>query len=217
MIRQLKPALLLTLLLTAVLGLGYPLVVTGAVGLLFPHESHGSLVEREGRIVGSSLVGQNFTSPRYFHPRPSATTDVDPNDAAKTIPSPYNAANSGGSNAAPTSRAYVDSVQAAAEALRAENPLSVGPIPADLVQASGSGLDPHISPAAAFWQIPRVAGARGVSEADVRRLVERTAGGRGLGIFGERTLNHPRNKLAQLNPRVDGPEKRRKSAIGPIS
>lgn len=196
MMKHLVPSILLTLVLTLVLGLAYPLAMTGAAQALFPRQAHGSLIERNGAVVGSALIGQAFTKPWYFHPRPSATTDTDPNDPAKTVPSPYNAANSGASNAAPTSKAYLDSTQALVERVKAENPQARGPVPVDLVTASASGLDPHISPAAAEFQLSRVAAARGVPEEDLRRLVAAQTEGRLFGILGEPRVNVLRLNLA---------------------
>src|SRR5205807_5780724 len=145
-------------LMTILTGLAYPLAMTGIAGLVFPRQSAGSLIERDGKVVGSELIGQNFTAEKYFHGRPSATTDTDPNDPTKTVPAPYNAANSGGSNLGPTSQALIDRVKDDAEKLKAENPSE--PIPVDHVTTSASGLDPDITPAAADFQVPRVAKAR---------------------------------------------------------
>ena len=196
MIKQILPATLLTLLLTVLLGLGYPLAMTGIAGTLFPTQAHGSLIEKNGAVVGSGLIAQGFAKPDYFHPRPSATTDADPNDPTKTVPAPYNAANSGASNAAPTSKSYMESTQALVDQIKAENPDARIPVPVDLVTASGSGLDPHISPAAVEYQLPRVAKARHVSEADLRALVARQAEGRVFGILGEGRVNVLRLNLA---------------------
>lgn len=189
MLKQILPAALLTLLLTVVLGLGYPLAMTGIAGALFPTQAQGSLIEKDGQVIGSALIGQAFTKPEYFRPRPSATTDADPNDATKTVPSPYNAASSGASNAAPTSKSYIEGTRSLVDQLKAENPDARIPMPVDLVTASGSGLDPHISPAAAEYQVPRVAKARGMAESELRALVAAHTEGRMLGILGEARVN----------------------------
>jgi K+-transporting ATPase ATPase C chain len=193
--RQIRPALVTTVLLTVVTGLLYPLAVTGIARAAFPRQAAGSLVERDGKVVGSALIGQGFADPRYFHGRPSATTGTDPNDPTKTVPAPYNAANSGGSNLGPTSKALVDRVTADVARLRAEAG-SGGSVPADLVTTSGSGLDPDISPAAALFQVPRVAKARGLPEERVRELVDASTEGRTLGFIGEPRVNVLRLNLA---------------------
>jgi potassium-transporting ATPase KdpC subunit len=197
MLNQFRPAFVLLLAMTAVTGLAYPLAMTGLAGAIFPAKAAGSLIERDGRIVGSSLIGQNFTSPGYFHPRPSATTAADPADATKTVPAPYNAANSSGSNLGPTSAALAERVKADLDALRAENPGE--PVPVDLVTTSGSGLDPDISPEAALFQVPRIAKARNLSEDKVRDLVGSQVQGRTLGLLGERRVN-----VLALNLALDG-------------
>jgi len=196
MLKQLKSAILLTIVVTLLLGLAYPLAMTWAAGTLFPHQAHGSLIEKNGVVIGSELIAQGFAKPEYFHPRPSATTDTDPNDATKTIPAPYNAANSGASNSAPTAKAYIDSTQALVDAVKAENPKSTGPVPVDLVTASGSGLDPHISPAAAAYQMMRVASARHAPAQQVAKLVADFSEGRTFGILGEASVNVLKLNLA---------------------
>jgi len=194
MIKHLRPAIMLTVLMTALTGLGYPLAMTGVAGLLFPYQAKGSLIERDGKIIGSELIGQNFTDDGYFHGRPSATTDTDPNDSSKTVPAPYNASNSGGSNYGPTSKALVDRVTGDSDLLAATNPSAK--VPVDLVTTSASGLDPDITPAAALFQIPWVAKARGLPEDRLRRLVEDNTAGRILGILGEPHVNVLKLNLA---------------------
>ena len=196
MLRLIRPAIVMLLGLSAITGLLYPLAVTGFAQALFPWQANGSIIERDGKPVGSALIGQNFASPRYFHPRPSATTEPDPKDPSKTVPVPYAADNSGGSNLAPTAKALVDRVKDDSAQLRAENPGV--PIPGDLVTTSGSGLDPDISPQAAAFQIPRVAKARGIDEAALRDLVAAHTAPRLLGVFGE-----PRVNVLELNMALD--------------
>jgi K+-transporting ATPase ATPase C chain len=187
MLKELRPALAMTLALTVITGLLYPLAITGAAQLLFPAQANGSLVRKDGAVVGSALIGQAFADARYFRPRPSATTGADPADPSKSVPQPYNAANSMGSNLGPTAMALVERVQADAGRLKAENPGSA--IPADLVTSSASGLDPDLSPAAADFQVPRVAKARGLPAETVRRLVVENTAPRMLGFLGEPTVN----------------------------
>ena len=163
---------------------------------IFPRQAQGSLIERDGKVVGSALIGQDFTSDKYFHGRPSATTAPDPQDATKTVPAPYNAANSGGSNLGPSNKALIDRVQGDIEKLKKENPAA--PVPADLVTTSASGLDPHISPEAALFQVPRIAKARNMPEDRVRQLVEDNTEGRFLGLLGE-----PRVNVLLLNLALD--------------
>jgi K+-transporting ATPase ATPase C chain len=196
MLKQIRPALVLLVALTLITGLLYPLAITGVAGILFPAQANGSLIERDGKVVGSSLIGQQFTSERYFHGRPSATTAPDPNDATKTVPAPYNAANSGGSNLGPTSKALIERVQGDVEKLKAENPGT--PVPQDLVTTTASGLDPDISPEGALFQVPRVAKARNMPEDRVRQLVNEHIEGRTFGLLGE-----PRVNVLALNLALD--------------
>ena len=184
---EVRPALVILTVLTLLTGLAYPLGVTAVAGLLFPHQAHGSLVEQDGCPIGSALIGQPFAGERTFHGRPSATTTADPNDPAKTVPAPYNAANSGGSNLGPTNKALIERVQGDLETLKKDQPSAAVPI--DLVTTSGSGLDPHISPEAALFQVPRVAKARGMSEDVLRQLVSRHVEDRQLGFLGEPHVN----------------------------
>ncbi len=196
MIKQIRPAILMIVLMTLLTGLAYPLAMTGIAGLVFPRQAAGSLVERNGHVIGSELIGQNFAAENYFHGRPSATTDTDPADASKTVPAPYNAQNSGGSNAGPTSKALIDRVKGDAEKLAAENPGAA--VPVDLVTTSASGLDPDITPAAASFQVPRVARARKLPEDRVRQLVAENTEGRLLGLLGEPHVN-----VLKLNMALD--------------
>src|SRR5277367_323081 len=169
MLREIRPAIILLLGLTLITGLAYPLAMTAIAGVIFPKQAEGSLIERDGKIVGSALIGQEFKSDKYFHGRPSATTAPDPADATKTVAAPYNAASSGGSSLGPSNKALIDRVQADLDTLRQENPAAS--VPADLVTTSGSGLDPDISPETAYFQVPRVAKARKLAEDRVRQLV----------------------------------------------
>ena len=196
MLKEIRPALVLVIALTLITGLVYPLVMTGIAGAVFPRQAQGSLIEQDGKVVGSALIGQEFTSDRYFHGRPSATVAPDPADATKTVPAPYNAANSGGSNLGPTNKALVDRVQGDVEKLKQENPSA--PVPVDLVTTSGGGLDPHISPEAALFQVPRVAKARNMPEDRLRALVNEHVEGRTLGLLGE-----PRVNVLALNLALD--------------
>jgi potassium-transporting ATPase KdpC subunit len=196
MLRLIRPALVVLVALTLITGLAYPLAMTGIAQLLFPRQAQGSLIERNGTVVGSELIGQVFESDKYFHGRPSATTAPDPKDATKTVPAPYNAANSGGSNLGPSNKALVDRVQGDMEKLKQEN--SSAPVPPDLVTTSASGLDPHISPEAALFQVPRVAKARNVPEDRIRQLVADHTEGRFLGLLGE-----PRVNVLLLNLALD--------------
>jgi K+-transporting ATPase ATPase C chain len=197
MLKQIRPAIVLVIGLTLITGLVYPLAMTGIAGTIFPYQAQGSLVEKDGKVVGSMLIGQVFTDDKYFHGRPSATNTPDPKDSTKTIDAPYNAANSGGSNLGPTNKALIERVKGDMESLKKENPSSSVPI--DLVTTSGSGLDPHISPEAALFQVPRVAKARNMPEDRVRRLVQERTEGRLLGLLGE-----PRVNVLALNMALDG-------------
>ena len=189
---HLRPAIVLIALFTLLTGAVLPAAFTGFAVLAFPHQAGGSLVEHDGQVIGSSLLGQNFTSDRYFHPRPSATTDTDPNDSGKTVPAPYNAANSGGSNLGATSKALIDRVTADMKGATG------GLAPADSVTASASGLDPDISPANADRQLARVAEARSLAEDRLRTLVAQHTQGRWLGVLGE-----PRVNVLALNLALD--------------
>src|SRR6185369_16765116 len=196
MLKEIRPAIVFVVALTIITGLIYPFVMTGVAGVIFPYQAQGSLIERDGKVIGSALIGQEFTGDGYFHGRPSATVAPDPNDASKTVPAPYNAANSSGSNLGPTSKALVDRVKEEAAKLAAENPNT--PIPADLVTTSASGLDPDITPAGALFQVPRVAKAHALPEDKVRQLVQELITGRFLGIIGEPHVN-----VLQLNLALD--------------
>jgi K+-transporting ATPase ATPase C chain len=187
MLKEIRPAIVMLLLLTLITGIVYPLGITGLAQAIFPYQANGSLIVRNGTVVGSALIGQNFTKAKYFHDRPSATTGADPDDPSRTIAMPDNATNSLGSQLGPTSRALVDRVTADSTALKAENP-SV-PVPVDLVTSSTSGFDPDITPAGALFQVPRIARARGLSENEVRQLVQDHTEGRFLGLIGEPHVN----------------------------
>jgi K+-transporting ATPase ATPase C chain len=187
MLKELRPALALLVLFTVLTGVIYPFLTTGIASVLFPYQARGSLIERDGKVIGSTLIGQNFTEERYFHGRPSATVAADPADPSKTIAAPYNAANTGGSNLGPTSKALIERMTSGVERLKPQNPGVQ--VPTDLVTTSASGLDPHISPDGALFQVPRVAKARGLPESRVRDLVERQVEGRTLGILGEPQVN----------------------------
>ncbi|WP_271023653.1 K(+)-transporting ATPase subunit C [Rhizobium sp. RCAM05973] len=187
MLKQIRPAIVMIVVTTAVTGLLYPIAMTGAAQALFPHQANGSLVEKDGKVIGSTLIGQNFATDRYFHGRPSATTAADPNDATKSIAAPYNAANSVGSNLGPTSASLITRIKGDVATLQAQNPNM--PVPMDLVTTSGSGLDPDISPDDAYFQIPRVAKARNMDEAKLRTIVDAAVEGRELGVLGEPVVN----------------------------
>jgi K+-transporting ATPase ATPase C chain len=187
MLSQLRPALMVLLLLTLVTGVAYPLLVTGIAQAVFPSQSQGSLIVKDGKVVGSRLIGQPFDDPKYFWSRPSATS-----------PFADNAGSSSGSNLSPTNPDLVKAVQGRVDALRAADPGNTAPVPVDLVTASGSGLDPHISPASAFYQASRVAKARKLPPDTVRELVERHVEGRVLGFLGE-----PRVNVLELNLALD--------------
>src|SRR5246500_2537081 len=196
MFREIRPAIILVVALTLITGLVYPLAMTAIAGAIFPKQAEGSLIEKDGKVVGSALIGQEFKSDKYFHGRPSATVAPDPNDSTKTVPAPYNAANSGGSNLGPTSKALNDRIKEDVDKLKAENPSA--PVPIDLVTTSASGLDPDISPEGALFQVPRVAKARQMPEDVVRQLVIANTQGRLAGLFGE-----PRVNVLALNLALD--------------
>jgi K+-transporting ATPase ATPase C chain len=196
MLREIRPAIVLLLALTLITGLAYPLAMTVLAGTIFPKQAEGSLIEKDGKVIGSALIGQEFKDDKYFHGRPSATTAPDPADSTKTVSAPYNAANSGGSNLGPTSKALNDRVKEDVDKLKAENPQAA--VPQDLVTTSASGLDPDISPEGALFQAPRVAKARNMPEDRVRRLVAENTQGRLAGLLGE-----PRVNVLALNLALD--------------
>lgn len=207
---HLRPAFVLLVLLSLLTGLAYPLAMTGLAKTLFPRQAAGSLIERDGQVIGSELIGQSFTGDRYFHGRPSATSTADPADATKTIAAPYNAGNSSGSNAGPTAKSLLDRVQGDVDLLKKENPGVPKDIkiPVDLVTTSGSGLDPHITPAGADFQVPRIARTRGVAEDRLRALVAEHTEPRFLGLLGEPVVNVLALNLAldQAMPYQAGPK-----------
>jgi K+-transporting ATPase ATPase C chain len=196
MLKEIRPAIVLVLLLTAITGLVYPLAMTGIAEAIFPYQAQGSLIEQNGKVIGSALIGQQFVDDKYFHGRLSATTAPDPKDPTKTIDAPYNAANSGGSNLGPTSKALAERVKGDVDKLKTENPNA--PVPVDLVTTSASGLDPDISPAAAYFQVTRVAKARNLPQERLRALVADHIEGRTLGLLGE-----PRVNVLKLNLALD--------------
>jgi len=196
MLREIRPAILVLVVLTLITGLAYPLAMTGIAGAIFPKQAQGSLIEKDGKVIGSALIGQEWKEDKYFHGRPSATLAPDPADSTKTVSAPYNAANSGGSNLGPTSKALADRVKEDVEKLKAENPNAA--VPVDLVTTSASGLDPDISPEAALFQVPRVAKARNLPEDRVRQLVAENTKGRLAGLLGE-----PRVNVLALNLALD--------------
>jgi potassium-transporting ATPase KdpC subunit len=196
MLRQIRPAIVVLVALTLITGLVYPLAMTGIAQVIFPYQANGSMIERDGKVVGSALIGQDFTSAKYFHGRPSATTAPDPKDPSKTVPAPYNADNSGGSNLGPSNKALIDRVKGDVATLQKQNPGTAVPI--DLVTTSASGLDPDISPEAALFQVARIAKARSMPEDRIRQLVDDHTEGRLFGLLGE-----PRVNVLQLNLALD--------------
>ncbi len=196
MLKELRPAIVFIVALTLITGVAYPFAMTGIAREIFPNQSQGSLVERDGKVVGSALIGQEFKGDGYFHGRPSATVAPDPNDSTKTVSAPYNAANSGGSNLGPTNKSLIERVQGDLEKLKQEN--GSGQVPIDMVTSSASGLDPHISPAAALFQVPRVAKARNMPEDRLRQLVDEHTEARAFGLLGE-----PRVNVLALNLALD--------------
>jgi len=196
MVKQIRPAIVMIIAMTIITGLIYPLGMTGIARLVFPYQANGSLIEKDGKVIGSELIGQNFADDKYFHGRPSATTEPDPKDPTKTVPVPYAADNSAGSNAGPTSKALVERVTEDVGKLKAENPSM--PIPVDLVTTSASGLDPDITPAAALFQVARVAKSRGMPQEQVQRIVAANVDDRLLGVIGEPHVN-----VLKLNVALD--------------
>jgi K+-transporting ATPase ATPase C chain len=197
MLKEIRPAIVFIVALTIITGLIYPLAITGIAEVVFPTQAQGSLIEKDGKVIGSALIGQVFADDKYFHGRPSATNTPDPKDATKTVDAPYNAVNSMGSNLGPTSKALADRIKGDVDTLKKEN--ASAPVPVDLVTTSSSGLDPDISPAAALFQVPRVAKARGLPVERVRTLVDGQVEGRSFGLLGE-----PRVNVLKLNLALDG-------------
>src|SRR5471030_3462032 len=196
MLKEIRPAIIILVGLTLITGLAYPLAMTGIAVVVFPRQAQGSLIEKDGNVVGSALIGQVFADDKYFHGRPSATNAPDPKDATKTVDAPYNASNSMGSNLGPTNKALIERVKGDVETLKKEN--ESASVPIDLVTTSGSGLDPHISPEAALFQVPRVAKARNMPEDRLRQLVAERTEGRTFGLLGE-----PRVNVLELNLALD--------------
>ena len=206
MLKHIRPAIVMILMMTGVTGILYPFAVTGIAQAVFPHQANGSLIERDGRVVGSELIGQSFASDRYFNGRPSATLGPDPADPSKTAPTPYNASNSMGSNAGPTAKTLIERVQGGVASYRQGYGVT-GEVPADAVTTSASGLDPHISPDNARLQVRRVASARGLAEERVRQLVAEMTENATLGFLGE-----PRVNVLKLNLALD----RERSAVATL-
>jgi K+-transporting ATPase ATPase C chain len=196
MLKEFRPALAVLIGLTLITGLIYPLAITAVAQVAFPAQANGSLIERNGAVVGSALIGQMFAEDKYFHGRPSATTAPDPKDPSKTVEAPYNAANSGGSNMGPTSKVLAERLKGDIDKRKQENPQA--DVPVDLVTTSASGLDPDISPAAAYFQAPRVAKARGLPELRIRDLIDSQIRGRIFGLLGEPHVN-----VLELNLALD--------------
>lgn len=193
MLSQIRPAIMMMVLLTVITGIAYPFAMTGIGQVIFPKQANGSLIEKDGKVIGSSLIGQNFAGETYFHGRPSATTEADPNDSTKTVSVPYSADASTGSNLGPTSKALMDRVKGDVDTLKGQ---SDKPVPVDLVTTSASGLDPDITPAAAEFQIARVAKARNMSPDTLRDLVQSNTEGRTFGVLGEARVNVLKLNLA---------------------
>ena len=194
--KHIHPAIVMIVAMTVITGLIYPLMMTGIAQAVFPYQANGSLIEKDGKVIGSELIGQPFANDNYFHSRPSATLGPDPSDPSKTTGVPYNAVNSMGSNLGPTNKALIERVKGEADKLKTENPST--PVPIDLVTTSGSGLDPHITPEGAYFQVPRIAKARNMPENALRDLVAEHIEGRTLGLLGE-----PRVNVLELNLALD--------------